>query len=56
MRGTGLRRVCIQTMQNGAHPVMSTSGMKGQNVRVAIFHSGSNARPNSVNNTKIRYY
>ena len=55
MRGIGLRRVCIQTMQNDAQPVMSTSGTREQNVRAAISRSGSNARPNSANNAKTVY-
>lgn len=48
MSDTDLRRECIQTMQKGAPLAMSISGMKGQNVRVAIFHSGSNVKPSFV--------
>ena len=54
MRDIGLRRGCIQTMQNDAHPVMSTSGMKGQSVLVVISHSGSNARQNFAASTGIK--
>ena len=40
-------------MQNDAHPAISTSGTRGQSVRAAISHLGSNARPNFVTPTKI---
>ena len=54
MRDTGLRREIIQTMQKDAHPAISTSGMKAQNVLAATFLSGSNARPNFVNKNRIK--
>ena len=52
MRDIGPRRECIQTMQNDAHLVMFTFGMREQNAHAVIFLYDSNARPNFVNHAK----
>ena len=41
-------------MQNDAPHAMFTSGMREQSAPAAMFHSGSNVRPNSANNAKNR--